>query len=300
MKKTLLIFMLFGQMVFAQQIDVLSIKIVDKTATGGYYHPVFSPTNQYLLATDVSYKGLKQISLTNGEIKIITDDPGAGYGVRISNDGSAIMYRKNELINNLKYGSLMVHSLKTGTKQQLVSRTREQMVTAFSANKPFYVKGTKLNRQSVAVSELIPITQTEDRKLVLYNKGVRKVLAPNGVNESYFWSSVSPDFTKIVYTVAGKGTFVCDMNGLNVKSLGKLSAPKWLNNNWVVGMDDKDNGEFITASSIVAVSANAKVRQALTQNVDMIALYPAASADAKQVAFCTEKGQLYLININIK
>ena len=65
-------------------------------------------------------------------------------------------------------------------------------------------------------------------------------------------------------------------------------------------MNDKDNGEFITASSIVAVSVNAKVRQALTQNVDMIALYPAASADAKQVAFCTEKGQLYLININIK
>lgn len=300
MKKTLLIFMLFGQMVFAQHIDVLSIKIVDKTASGGYYHPVFSPTHQYLLTTDVSYKGLKQISLLNGEIKNITDEPGAGYGVRISNDGSAIMYRKNELVNNLKYSSLMLHQLKAGTKQQLVSPTREQLVTAFSVNKPFYVKGTKLNRQSVALSELIPVTQTEDRKLVLYNKGIRKVLTPNGINESYFWSSVSPDFTRIVYTVAGKGTFVCDMNGLNVKSLGKLSAPKWLNNNWVVGMDDKDNGEFITASSIIAVSVNAKSRQVLTQGTEMIALYPAASADAKQIAFCTEKGQLYLMNINIK
>ena len=64
-------------------------------------------------------------------------------------------------------------------------------------------------------------------------------------------------------------------------------------------MDDKDNGEFITASSIVAVSVNAKVRQTLTQNVEMIALYPAASVDANQIAFCTEKGQLYLMNINI-
>jgi len=129
---------------------------------------------------------------------------GAGYGVRISNDGNTIVYKKNELIKNLKYSSLIVHTLKTGSEKQLVSRTRDQLTPAFSAGKPFYVKGSKLNRKSISTAELIPVIQTEDRKLALYNGENRKVLTPNGANESYFWSSISPDFEKIAYTVAGK------------------------------------------------------------------------------------------------
>lgn len=300
MKKSLLIFIFIGQIVYAQHVDVLSIKLIEKTSSGGYYHPVFSPTNQYLLTTDISYKGLKMISFSDNEVKNITDENGAGYGVRISKDGNTLLYTKNELVKNLKYSSLIEHSIKENAVKQLVSPTREQITPAFSANKSFFVKGSKLNQKTIAISDLTPVIQTEDRKLVLYTGNTRKVLTPNGMNESYFWSSISPDKQKIVYTVAGKGTFVCNINGSNVKSLGKLSAPKWLNNNWVIGMDDKDDGNVVTSSVIVAVSADAKVRQTLTQNNELIAMYPAPSADAKQIAFCTEKGQLFLININIK
>lgn len=300
MRKSLLIFMFIGQIVYAQHVDVLSIKAIEKTSSGGYYHPVFSPTNQFLLTTDINYKGLKMISFSDNEIKNITDENGAGYDVRISKDGNTLLYKKNELVKNLKYSSLIEHSIKDGAVKQLVSSTREQITPAFSANKSFFIKGTKLNQKTIAISDLTPVIQTEDRKLVLYSGNTRKVLTPNGLNESYFWSSISPDNQKIVYTVAGKGTFVCNINGSNVKSLGKLSAPKWLNNNWVIGMDDKDDGNVVTSSVIVAVSVDAKVRQVLTQNSDMIAMYPAPSADAKQIAFCTEKGQLFLINVNVK
>ncbi len=300
MKKILLLFALMWQIVYAQQIDVLSVRVIEKTSNGGYYHPVFSPSNQFLLATDAGYKGLKMISFSDNEIKTITEEPGAGYGVRISNDGNTIVYKKNELIKNLKYSSLIVHTLKTGSEKQLVSRTRDQLTPAISDSKPFYVKGSKLNRKSISTDELIPVIQTEDRKLALYNGENRKVLTPNGANESYFWSSISPDFEKIVYTVAGKGTFVCDINGTNVKSLGKLSAPKWLNNNWLIGMDDKDNGQELISSVIVAVTADGKNRQALTVQEEVKAMYPSASPDAKQIAFCTDNGQLFLINIDIK
>lgn len=300
MKKTLLFLAFIGQFVYAQHVDVLSIKAIESTNNGGYYHPVFSPTNQYLLATDISYSGLKLISFTNNEIKNITYDSGAGYGVRISKDGNTILHKKNVLVNNLKFSSLIEHSIKDNAVKQLVPPTREQLTPAFSTNQPYFIKGTKLNQKSIAPAQITPLIQTEDRKLVLYNGNSRKVLTPNGVNESYFWSSISPDNQKIAYTVAGKGTFVSNIDGTNVKSIGKLNAPKWLNNKWLVGMDDKDDGNDIISSVIVVASSDGKIRQTLTKSSDMIAMYPAASVDAKQIAFCTEKGQLYLININVK
>jgi len=300
MKKTILFLALIGQIVYAQHIDVLSIKAIERTSSGGYYHPVFSPNNQYLLATDISYRGLKMISFSDNEIKNISDDPGAGYGVSISKDGTTILHKKNELINNLKFSSLIQHSIKDNAVKQLVSPTREQLTPAFSTNQPYYIKGSRLNQKSIAPTQLKPVIQTEDRKLVLYNGNSRKVLTPNGVNESYFWSSVSPDNQKIAYTVAGKGTFVCNIDGTGVKSIGKLNAPKWLNNKWLVGMDDKDDGNEIISSVIVVASTDGKIRQTLTKSSDMIAMYPAASADAGQIAFCTQKGQLYLISINVK
>ncbi len=300
MKKTLLFLAFIGQFVYAQHIDVLSVKAIERTNGGGYYHPVFSPTNQYLLATDISYRGLKMISFSNNEIKNITDDPGAGYGVSISKDGNTILHKKNELVNNLKFSSLIERSIRDNAVKQLVPPTREQLTPAYSANQAYYVKGARLNQKSIAPAGLTSVIQTEDRKLVLYNGNSRKVLTPNGVNESYFWSSVSPDHQKIAYTVAGKGTFVCNIDGTNVKSIGKLNAPKWLNDKWLVGMDDKDDGNEIISSVIVVASSDGKIRQTLTKSSDMIAMYPAASADAKQIAFCTQKGQLYLISINVK
>lgn len=300
MKKLLLFIFMVGQICYAQQVDVLSVEPIETTNDGGFYYPVFSSTNQYLLATDAGYKGLKLIRFSDNSIQTITNEQGAGYGVRVSADGSSVLFKKTEMIKGLKYNSLHSHILKNNKQKQLISRTRDQFTASFSGDKPFYVKGTKLNRKTVSTSLLMPIVQIEDRKMVLYNGKIRTVLTPNGEDASYIWPSISPDDKKIVYTVSGKGTFVCDINGKNLQSIGKLSAPKWLNNNLLVGMDDKDDGDQVVSSVIVVASADGKMRQILTADKDLKAMYPAASPDGKKIAFCTDKGQLFLINIDIK
>jgi len=299
MKKLLLLFLLSGQFIFAQQIDVLSLNKIDKTSNGGFYHPVFSPDNQYLLTTDMNYDGLQLLQLSDFSTKTLTSDKGAGYGVQISNDGNYILYRKTEMVKNLKYTSLNELNRANLKTKTLISRTRENISASFAGNKSFVVKGTKLNRRAIPAKQITPVIRIEDRKMVIYQNSKRTILTPNGEDASYIWPSFSPDFSRIVYTVASKGTFVCNIDGSNVISLGKLSAPKWMGNNWVVGMVDKDNGQEVISSAIVAVSADGKVRQQLTDDT-VKALYPAPAPDAKRIAFCTDNGEIYLINIEIK
>ncbi len=300
MKKILLLFVMLGQLLYSQQVELLTVKSLDKINGSGFYHPVFSPTSEYLLVTDFSYKGLKLISINSKEIKTITNDAGAGYGVRISEDGNSILFKRTEMYKNLKHTSLQQFDLKNNKQKQIISRTRENFTASFASNKVFFVKEKKLNRKSVSKLELKPIIQIEDRKMVLYNGSNRTITTPNGENASYIWPSLSPDQTKIVYTVASKGTWVCDINGSNVRSLGKLSAPKWLNNKTIIGMDDKDNNKEIISSTIVAVSADGKNRQTLTKPDELKAMYPSTSADGKKIVFCTDKGDLYILNIEHK
>ena len=301
MKKLLLFIALFGQILVAQTIEVTSVKqLLASSESGGMYHPVFSPTGDYLLATSENYLGLKMYSFNDQQLKTLTTEKGAGYGVQISRDGQTILYRKNELINNRLYISLKSYSLKDQKQQQLIAPTRENIVPKFVGNKPLYVKGNQLVKNQVNNAEISPVICIENQKMVVYTAKERKVLTPNGENASYIWPTLSPDGKKIAYVVAGKGTFVCDLDGKNVKSLGKLNAPQWLSNNWLVGMNDIDDGEILLSSTLVAATIDGKVYQTLSTPTNIMAMYPAVSPDGKQIVFNTEGGDLYLLNVVLK
>ncbi|MDR2125914.1 MAG: hypothetical protein LBP63_03695 [Prevotellaceae bacterium] len=301
MKKLLLLILLVGQSAFAQQIEVKSTELVKGTEWGGFYFAQFSPKGTYLLTSSASYQGLTQITLATHEVKVLTQEPGAGYDVKISADESTILFKKTEFIKNLRYTSLYQYSFTDNKAVKIENAGREKLTPAFAQNKPVFVKGKSLVKSAnVNDSEIVSFITIEDRKMALYKGNTKKLLAPNGENESYFWASISPDGKHIVYTVAAKGTFVCNIDGSNPVSLGKLNAPVWLNNQWIVGMDDYDDGNIVISSSLVASTINGKVRQTIQTPVSNIAMYPAASPDGRQIAYNTEKGEIYLLNINIK
>ena len=300
MKRILLLFALIGQVVFAQKIDVQSVVVINNTEPGGCYYPAFSPAGDYLLATAENYAGLKQYTFATKTIKTLTKDAGAGYGVQISADGNTILYKKNEFVKNLRHSSLISYSRKTGTQQQLVAPTREALTLRFAANKPQFVKGKTLVATNITRTESAPVICIEDQKMVLYTSAGRKVITPNGTQASYIWPSISPNGKSIVYTVAGKGTFVCKIDGTTPVSIGKLNAPRWMNNQWVVGMDDKDNGQNLISSTILAVTLDGKIRQTLPTPTGKNAMYPVASTDGSRIAFNTDKGELYLLTVTVK
>ena len=65
-------------------------------------------------------------------------------------------------------------------------------------------------------------------------------------------------------------------------------------------MDDKDDGQNVLSSTVIALTIYGKVRQTLSTPSGKMAMYPAASADGSRIAFNTEKGEVYLLNIQIK
>jgi Tol biopolymer transport system component len=302
MKKAVLslLIILLGQTAFAQQITVLSIERLKGTEAGGFYHPVFAPKGEWLLTSSENYTGLKQISLQTNEVTTLTQEPGAGYDVRISADEAVILYKKTELRDNRRYTSLYQYALAGREAVKVADATREKITPAFANNKPVYVEGARLVKSDAATAGIAPFINIEDRKMALYQGDRKTILTPNGADASYFWASVSPDRKHIVYTVAARGTFVCNLDGSNVVSLGKLNAPAWLNNQWVVGMNDKDNGDVIISSEIVAATIDGKARQTLATPQVKIALYPAASPDGKRIAFNSNEGEIYLLDITIK
>lgn len=302
MKKSivLLLFSFFLADVAARYLDVQSVKKQDIPVAGGCFYPKFGPGGAYLLLTTVNYSGLKKWDLNSGSLQVLTEEPGAGYAPRISEDGQELLFAKIELVNQLRHNSLHSLSMVSGEKRKLTEPGREAITPAFSGSRPLYVKAGKLERGAVKQAEVKSIVTIENRKMVLYTPAGRKLIDPLGGDASYIWPSISPDGTRLLFTVAGRGTYTCLLNGKSAVALGKLNAPTWLNNNWVVGMDDKDDGGRVVESSLWLVSVDGSKRQQLTNPLEHIAMYPAASPDGNRIAFNTDKGEVYILDCKLR
>jgi hypothetical protein len=112
----------------------------------------------------------------------------------------------------------------------------------------------------------------------------------------YIWVSLSPDNKKIMFTAAGKGTYICDLNGKILSSLGSINAPVWFNNDYVVAMEDKDDGHRVTSSKIVLISVVKKTKTDIS-TTDKIAMYPTASGKASRIAYHTENGEIEVVDV---
>ncbi|MFV0390739.1 MAG: TolB family protein [Paludibacteraceae bacterium] len=301
MKKILLIFFVavahFGM---AQQVKVLSLDKVTETKNGEYYHPQISSNGEFLLLTKADYRGLVLFNLADKSAKILNHDAGAGYGAQISDDGSSVLYKKINLVQNRRQNALIVQNIKTGDKKVLIAPTREPITQRFIDSQPAYVKGKQMVIATPKATSSQRVITIEDRRMVIYTNGNRKEMLPNGKDASYIWPGISPDGRYIAYTVAGKGTFVCSIDGKNVKSLGKLNAPRWAGNRHLVGMNDIDDGEKLISSTVLVVSIDGKVKQQLNTPSGVNAMYPDASKDGSKVVFSTDKGEIYIANVELK
>ena len=121
-------------------------------------------------------------------------------------------------------------------------------------------------------------------------------IAPNGENERYLWPSLSPDGSKIAYTVSGKGSYVYDIATGTTTFVGKYRAPQWMGNDYVVAMNDSDDGYKITGSTVMVCAADGSFSQQVTPD-DMIAMFP--SATSSKIAFHTLEGEIYIMDITI-
>ncbi len=279
MKKILLLVVAFvtTMVASAQVLNVASVEKLDIPANADSKIAGISPDGAYVLITSQSNEGLMKFDLSTGKLTTITTAIGAGYNVEISADSKEITYREvTYTADKSRMTSLVRHNLQTADKSTLVGSTRDMY-------------------QARVRRAMAPTLSIQNGELVITIGTVTKILSPNGQGRSYLWPSLSPDGSKILYHLAGNGTWVCNLDGSNPHRIGSFRAPQWYNNNVVIGMNDVDNGYVVTSSEIVVYTL-AGEKQVLTNNAIM-AMYPYASADGKKIVCSTPNGEAYLINI---
>ena len=85
----------FSMMASAQLLEVGSTQLVASDADAKV--AAFSPNGDYLLLTNTSNQGLQRFDLASKKTTTITKADGAGYNVKIAQDGNQIVYREVKL-----------------------------------------------------------------------------------------------------------------------------------------------------------------------------------------------------------
>ena len=286
----------------AQIMTVTSIEPLNMSQNKGQVMQAvgISPQGDYLLLSTDTRQGLVKWDLNSGSATTLTTDMGAGSDVRISADGSQIVYSEVSYKGRRRHQAVKAVDQQSGKKQTLVKATRHLQGfalddgTAVTVTDDGTIKTHSL-KKGASSSMSRPVLTKRHLKLYITVNGVTTLLAPNGDGERYIWGSLSPDGNRVLYYVSGRGAYVCDLDGSHVTSMGNLTAPKWWDNSTIVGMSEVDDEYSIVASSIVARTLDG--RQQVLTGADVIATYPQPCSTAGKLAFSTPDGRIYLLTV---
>jgi Tol biopolymer transport system component len=240
----------------------------------------------------------------HGQIIRISSDEGAGYEPAVTEDGKSVIYRSDVFSEQKKYTSLSKYDIATGGTAILLEKERGVLPAAVSGNSILIKSDNKSRVETTGQAALKGsgdeiFIVVEDLVPVLYSGSERRPLKPSG-DGYYIWVSLSPDRSKIVYNFQGRNTYICNTEGRILYDAGKVNAPKWLNDNIIIGMDDRDDGHRVVSSEIVYFSLPDGKRGYLTNTKERTEMYPFPFPGGKKLAFCTDGGEIYVMKLRIR
>lgn len=288
----------------AQELKLRAVRRVKPDISGQYMLSGVLPGSRYLLVTGEGYKGLSVLDLRSGRITGISSDNGSGYEPAVTPDGKKIIFRSDSFSGDRKYTSLFRYDVETGGTETIISHERGVQPAAISGNRMMVKSdmGSRIEAAGSAVTKSSSggvFVMTEDLVPVIYSGEERKVLKPNG-DGYYIWASLSPDGTRLLYNYQGLNTYICDLDGRVLYDAGRINAPKWLNDNIIIGMDDRDDGYRVISSEIVCYTISDRKRRYLTETGDRAEMYPWPFAGGRKIAFTTDNGRIYVAKLRIR
>jgi hypothetical protein len=289
----------------AQEIRVVKTRKLSSHADEGHFLSAVSPDGRTILLSEPGYRGISLMDISSGRITPVNDLPGAGFEPRFTGDGHFIIFKADDFTAVRKLSSVLSYEVATGETRTLLPKTRNLTAPAVSGGSIFCLSEGLLVSSGAGTASLKSSANT-DTVLLLENltpvislNGRKNTLKPNGEG-SYIWASLSPDKTRVLYYFTGKGTFISDLEGRILFAPGRLSAPKWLNNQIIIGMDDRDDGHTVTGSEIVCFSLGSNETTYLTSTASRTEMYPFPLPGGKSVVFQTSEGEIFLMKLRIK
>ena len=271
----------------------------------GFYKSKISADGKLMLLTDQSNNGLKVYDTYSKGLTYLTRATDAGLEAGITEDGKRIYYVMHNYDDKKRTSTLYLQNIKSGIRNAIVENIRSLKMVKTNKDVLLFYQNGELKLFDLAsgdfkteLNNINGVFSDNDLRLAVYSGGNASIIDPAGEG-NYLWPSLSPDESKVLFTLSGKGSFIADIDGNNLVKLGDIRAPKWSPSGlWVVGMQDEDDGQKFTKSDLFIVSADGKKRQNLTKETDVIALYPEFTPDGKTIAFNDEKGKVYWLHLN--
>lgn len=285
--------------------SVASAQLLNVGVTSKVALPEGTEVAQVTMSHDGSFavinsnNGLEKVTLANGKTVKIAGSA-SFTGVEISEDGSTVVFKQPSYQGKLRYTALKSVNLSNGKETTLVAPSRNLQGFNIVGNRVNAVNKGKLSTKALSAnaSAEAPVASISRGALLVTVNGVTRNISPQGTSgQSYLWPSVSPDGTKVLYYLVGSGAWVCNLDGSNAVKVGTVRAAQWYDNNVIVGMEDEDNGEVVTASKLVAVNAAGTIKQDLTQ-VSSMAMYPSVAGNGSKISFVTPAGEMFIMSIN--
>lgn len=275
--------------------QLVTVNSVERVGDQYAAKAVISPDGQYVVANTTTE--LKRVNVADGQATTIAKGNNL-YNVVVSADGSVVYSRPTFDKKHLRHVSLEVVDA-NGQNKVLVKPTRKLSSGVSVANGTVNaVVNGKAQAKALGAEKAVkaPVASISRGHLQVTVNGKTTTLDPQG-RGSYIWTSISPDGKRLSYWLVGAGCFTCNLDGTDVKSHGPLRAAVWCGNDMLVGQDEVEGqAQQLVACSIVALDVNTNKVQKLTDD-SLIATYPSASADGSRVAFTTQDGEIYVINL---
>lgn len=302
MKKLLIMLMLITSLM-AQEINVIENKAVTKYSDGEFFYPTVK--NDIILFSTPNYSGLWMVE-SNGSIHKLTDENGAGLNPIINKSTDKIYYIEDKFISGRKVSNLVSVDI-ASKKKVIINENLKELKLIQNKNELGFIQSSACDdykysdyKELNANESIKTIVLIEYSDLVLLANGVRKVLRPLG-KQNYIWPSVSPDGNRILFTCAGKGTYITDLNGKVLVDLGYANYPTWSpNGQWILYMNDKDDGIKLISSDIGIKKADGSKTFLLTSTKDKHEIYPSWGNDETELVYNTDEGVVFKMIIEIK
>lgn len=294
MKKLFLIVFGMGALLCsAQQVTVTSTTPLLKGVEAAFY-PNLNSSGDKLLYSDADAHGLKMLDLNTQAVTTISDQDGAGFDAKWSNEGQVYyVTSKINLNERLVYRTGMRYDL-SQKNNEIVLEAQHGAVHIETGTKGVAIGGERLTYTSS--SSRGTGVYTTGSQLVITVDGKERRYTPVESHAGYLWASVSPGGDKIAFFAAGKGIVVTNLRGKVLAELGNYEMPCWYNNDYIVAQNATDDGHRFTSSQIMLLKADGSWGIELTPRTSMT-MQPTSGGG--KIVYTTIDGNLTMITIDI-
>lgn len=293
----LLIVLLTVVLLGEAQIKVVRTEKLPLARSHAWSHPKFSPTGRSIYFTDQDGNGIWEYSLRAQSARQVTADPKSGLAYSISSDGKSLVYRRtlHEKSGRTRKQDIVLMNLAKRSSSILATGT-DVSAPAFVNNSPVYsIRSTTLGLAKTTGTSDVTVLGIENTKIALSVNGNKALLDPLK-NGSYVWPVLSPDRQQLVAYEMDTGTFVCDLQGKVLSTLGRRAAPSWTRSGkWIVYMEDKDDGHKLLSSDLFAITPDGKTVIQLTSTEGVLEMFPQCSPTENKMVCSTDDGVILIL-----